>query len=56
MTFWNILLLLLGVLSLCATICLMALDSPAWLTITNSIVTVLIWWSISHSGLPRDDD
>lgn len=56
MTFWNILLLLLGVLSLCATICIMALGAPFWLSTTNSIVTVIIWWAISHSGFHTDDD
>ena len=55
MTFWNILLLLLGILSLCATICLMALGS-LWLSSTNGAITVLIWWFISRSGHHKDDD
>ena len=46
MTFWNILLLLLGILSLCATICLMALNLALW-SVGSGVLTVVVWWLIS---------
>ena len=46
MTFWNFLLLLLGVLLLCATICLMVFHISRW-SVCLSLLTVLDWWLVS---------